>query len=417
MQTLHGYTLDETQWKAKGGGGQCNIAKKDGKEYFIKRLAFPRYPDSDNFKGSFKQKKIDICNEWYRRRQEIIRAIPGSGTGTTVKPIEYFREGPCYYEVANMIDVTSIPYDEIYKESKEDKARIMLTVAMSLADLHKKGIVHGDLDPGNILISRVAGSKNLVTKLIDFTDSFFENDPPETIMSKDFWWSPEVALYSKAAASGVSPNPYKKYISCKADVFSLGIVFHQYCTKDGKPPICTKTQPWQEFNAGKTPQIDSKIEPEFRALIADMLECEPSKRPAMADVHKRLLQILKLGMGKKNTEEEQKKREEEERQRQLEAERQKRAEEERQRKLEAERQKRAEEERQRKLEAERQKKAEEERQKEKMKSNSSGLTVGNGIKSARLHEKNPKKVVLTYENGREQIMDLSLAVQRGYVKN
>ena len=51
-----------------------------GKEYFIKRLAFPRYPDSDNFKGAFKQQKIDICNDWYRRRQEIIRAIPGSGT-------------------------------------------------------------------------------------------------------------------------------------------------------------------------------------------------------------------------------------------------------------------------------------------------------------------------------------------------
>lgn len=398
MQTLHGYTLDETQWKAKGGSGQCNTAKKDGKEYFIKRLAFPRYPDSDNFEGSFKQKKINICNEWYRRRQEIVRAIPGSGTGTTVKPIEYFREGPCYYEVANMIDVTSIPYDEIYKESKEDKARIMLTVAMSLADLHKKGIVHCDLDPGNILISRVAGSKNLVTKLIDFTDSFFENDPPETIMSKDFWWSPEVALYSKAAASGVSPNPYKKYISCKADVFSLGIVFHQYCTEGGKPPICTKAQPWQEFNAGKTPQIDSKIEPEFRALIADMLECEPSKRPAMADVHKRLLQILRPGMGKKNAEEEQKK-----------------AEEERQRQLEVERKKKAEAERQRKAAEERQRKIEEERKKEKI--GSSGLTVGNGVKSARLHERNLRKVVLTFENGREQIMDLNLAVRQGYVKN
>ena len=36
MQTLHGYTVDETQWKSKGGGGQCNIAKKGGKEYFIK---------------------------------------------------------------------------------------------------------------------------------------------------------------------------------------------------------------------------------------------------------------------------------------------------------------------------------------------------------------------------------------------
>ena len=35
MQTLHGYTVDETQWKSKGGGGQCNIAKKGGKD--IKR--------------------------------------------------------------------------------------------------------------------------------------------------------------------------------------------------------------------------------------------------------------------------------------------------------------------------------------------------------------------------------------------
>ena len=217
-------------------------------------------------------------------------------------------------------------------------------------------------------------------------------------MSKDFWWSPEVALYSKAAASGVSPNPYKKYISCKADVFSLGIVFHQYCTEGGKPPICTKAQPWQEFNAGKTPQIDSKIEPEFRALIADMLECEPSKRPAMADVHKRLLQILRPGMGKKNAEEEQKK-----------------AEEERQRQLEVERQKKAEAERQRKAAEERQRKIEEERKKEKI--GSSGLTVGNGVKSARLHERNPRKVVLTFENGREQIMDLNLAVRQGYVKN
>lgn len=392
MQTLHGYTLDETQWKAKGGGGQCNIAQKNGKEYFIKRLAFPRYPDSDNFKGTFKQKKIDICNEWFRRRQEIIRAIPGSGTGTTVKPIEYFREGPCYYEVANMIDVTSIPYYEIYKESKEDKARIMLTVAMSLCDLHKKGIVHGDLDPGNILISRVAGSNNLVTKLIDFTDSFFANDPPEKIVSKDFWWSPEVALYSKAASED-SPNPYKKYISCQADVFSLGIVFHQYCTKEGKPPICTKNQPWQEFTIGRKPQVDSEIEPEFRFLIESMLECEPSKRPTMADVHRKLLQILKPSIGKPTAEEQEHgKRQNVEDQHRF----------------------HFEEEKGKKVAEKKLKEQTEVKMSEK---DSSKLMVGKGVKSARIHERNPRKVVIVFENEREQIMDLSLAIRQGYVSN
>ena len=291
MQTLHGYTLDETQWKTKGGGGQCNIATKGGKYYFIKRLTKPRYPESDKFSGSFRREKIEECDAWLRRRKEIVKALPGNGTGTLIKPIEYFRDGPCFYEIANLVDVSSIPYDQIWKESKQDKARIMLTVAMSLADVHKSGVVHGDLDPGNILISKAAGSGNLVTKLIDFTDSFLESDPPELIMSKDFWWSPEVALYSKASEQ--TPNPYRKYISCKADVFSLGVVFHQYCAKGGKAPICTKPQPWQEFQIGKKPQIASEIDPEFRELISSMLEVEPENRPSMADVHQTLYHMIR----------------------------------------------------------------------------------------------------------------------------
>jgi len=375
MQTLHGYTLDETQWKAKGGGGQCNIATKGGKEYFVKRLTKPRYPESDKFTGAFKQQKIEECDRWLRERKEIVKVLPGNGTGTLIKPIEYFREGPCFYEVANMVDVTSIPYDQIWKESKQDKARIMLTVAMSLADVHKVGVVHCDLDPGNILISRAAGG-NLVTKLIDFTDSFFETDPPEAIMSKDFWWSPEVALYSMAGDQ--NPNPYRKYISCKADVFSLGIVFHQYCSKDGRPPICTKQQPWQEFQCGKKPQVDPEIEPEFRELIESMLDVEPDKRPSMAEVHKTLLHILRPmsapgGTGGKPVETEAPRKEE------------------------------------RKVE------------KKQETGSGEGMTPGSGKSSTGANVAsavmlNPRKVKICFSDGKEQIMDIKLAIRQGYVK-
>ena len=151
MQILHGYNIDEKQWKA-GNDGQYNIATKDGKKYLMKRLSFPRYPVSDNFKGEFKQKKVELCNEWLRCRQDIINAIPGFGMGTIVKPIELFREGPCYYEVSNMIESTCIPYYEIYKEPKEYRTRIMMIVALSLSGLHKKGIVHGNLNSDNILV-------------------------------------------------------------------------------------------------------------------------------------------------------------------------------------------------------------------------------------------------------------------------
>lgn len=377
MQTLHGYTLDETQWKAKGGGGQCNVATKGGKEYFVKRLTKPRYPESDKFTGAFRQQKIEECDTWLRRRKEIVKALPGNGTGTLIKPIEYFRDGPCFYEIANMVDVTSIPFDQIWKESKLDKARIMLTVAMSLADVHKVGVVHGDLDPGNILISRAAGG-NLVTKLIDFTDSFFEQDPPDVIMSKDFWWSPEVALYSKVSEQ--KPNPYRQYISCKADVFSLGIVFHQYCSKGGKAPICTKPQPWQEFQIGKKPQIDPEIEPEFKELIASMLEVEPDSRPSMADVHKTLLHRKAEIEAKQKAEEDARRRPEEDVRRKVEIDR-------------------------RRVPA----------------ADTTSISAGEGKSSNGSHVTaalllNPRKVKVCFSDGKEQIMDLKLAIRQGYVK-
>lgn len=290
METIHGYVLDETQWKVEGGNGKCNVATKGGKEYFIKQLLQPKYPESEDFKGEFKKEKIKECNDWLQRRKEIMNALPGDGTGNLVKPIEYFREGPIFYEVAHRVKVETIPFDQIWKESKADKALIMLTVASSLADVHRAGVVHGDLDPGNILISRTLGGK-LVTKLIDFTDVFFEKDPPKRIMSKDFWWSPEVALYSSVDNERNAPNPYRKYLSCKADVFSLGIIFHQYCVKGGKGPICTELQPWREIQKGKSPRIASEVEPEFKELIASMLEVEPDSRPSMAEVHKRLKAI------------------------------------------------------------------------------------------------------------------------------
>lgn len=389
MQTLHGYTLDETQWKAKGGGGQCNVAKKGGKVFFVKRLTKPRYPESDKFTGEFKKKKIEECDTWLKRRKEIIKALPGNGTGTLIKPIEYFREGPCYYEVANMVDVTSIPYNCIWKESKQDKARIMLTVAMSLSDVHKVGVVHGDLDPGNILISRAAGG-NLITKLIDFTDSFLECDPPDVIMSKEFWWSPEVALYS--IASSHQPNPYKKYISCKADVFSLGIVFHQYCAQDGKTPICKKSQPWQEFQAGNKPKIDPRIEPEFQKLISEMLEVEPNNRPSMADVHKVLLGILRpvsvQGYNNKSYEKEESKY------------------------INRDKYNYA--------DTKREKVAKDLIKGDSQEINNKELTIGDGktsngigVKSAVLL--NARKVKIYYLDGKEQIMDLKFAIRQRYV--
>lgn len=282
---IHGYCFDESQWKTLGGNGQCVAAEKGGKKYFIKRLNKPKYPINKNFTGAFRQEKIRECNRWLEQRQAILRALPGTGTGNIVKPIEYFLDGPCYYEIAYCVDVSNIPYTEIWKLSKQEKALLMLTIAKSLSEVHGKGIVHGDLDPGNILISRAAGG-NLVTKIIDFTDAFFEADPPESIMSKEAWWSPEVALYSK------NPAKCRGLISRKADVFSLGLIFHQYCTKNGEFPRHSGDYPWMGFlNHGKL-TVAPTIDPELQTLIAAMLALDPDDRPDMKEVCEALKNIV-----------------------------------------------------------------------------------------------------------------------------
>ncbi len=290
METLHGYAFDETQWKCLGGNGQCVAARKDSRDFFLKRLNKPKYPESSNFSGEFKKKKAAECETWLKRRKAIAEKLPGTGSGNTIKPVEYFREGACYYEVTNMVNITNIPYTDIWKESRVDKARLMLTIAASLSDIHKAGIVHGDLDPGNILITRSAAG-HLITKLIDFTDAFFENDPPESIMSKDAWWSPEVAMYSKA--HGQEPNPFRGYIGTKTDVFSLGLIFHQYCTRGGNFPKHEGVDyPWQVFMKNDTLSPDEGIEPEFKELISAMLRQDWEERPGMEDVCKALRRMV-----------------------------------------------------------------------------------------------------------------------------
>lgn len=285
MQILHGYKLDEKQWKSLGGNGQCVIATKGDKQYFIKRLNKPKYPESDYFTDDFKQQKINECQEWLQTRKAIADTLPGTGSGNIIKPLEYFREKSCFYEVTNVVDVTSIPHTDIWKLPKDDKVRMMITITKSLSDIHKAGIVHGDLDPGNILISKSTAGK-LITKIIDFTDAFFADDPPEFIMSKDAWWSPEVALYSKTKER---PNPVRKYISCQSDVYSLGLIFHQYCTEGGTFPEHTEDYTWQALAKGKSLTIDSNIEPELGELIRSMLNIEPEDRPSMEEIHQKLL--------------------------------------------------------------------------------------------------------------------------------
>ena len=286
---INGYVLENVDWKTRGGGGQCNTATKNGELFFIKRLLAPKYPVSDKFDESFRRLKIKECEDWLKTRNKIIKVLPGTGSGNLVKPIEYFRDGPVYYEVSKYIDPAGLEVRNIHNESKIDLARLMLTISKTVSDVHAAGIIHADLDSGNIIITKTTGGK-LICKVIDFTDSFFEDSIPDEIKSKEYWWSPEMALFTQGMRQ--KPNPFKKLITTKTDVFSLGIVFHQYCSPKGEGPICDTLQPWMSYQRKKAPRVDPSIDKDFARIIEKMIRCEPSERPTMAEVHRELYEIV-----------------------------------------------------------------------------------------------------------------------------
>lgn len=282
---INGYEiLRPGNWRAMGGNGECNYATKDGQCFFLKRMDRLKYPldDSD---GWTEEEKIEVrtqCEDWLHQHQKLSALLPGSGIGTLVKPVEYFRHEIYLYEAAHEVQIDkSITYKDVYKLQLKDKVLLMMTIAKTLAEVHAAGIVHADINPDNILLSR-SESGNLVARLIDFTDSFESKNPPPQIMSKEYWCSPEIWQYVEY------PDKLREYITGKSDVFSLGIVFHQYCAPNGEGPNLRNDYACLDVLQSRIPQIHTRIDTRVQRLIADMLMLEPDNRPSMEEVYKRL---------------------------------------------------------------------------------------------------------------------------------
>ena len=284
---INGYIIDDPKrWKTMGGNGECNFATKDGQRYFLKRMIHLKYPldDTEGWTDKKREEVRQRCDDWLRVHRELSEQLPGRGIGTLVKPVEYFRSGIYLYEVTHEICIAPTTYKNVYQLNQKDRILLMMTVARTLADVHAAGFVHADLNPENILLS-ISEAGKLIGHLIDFTDSFRAKEPPEKIMSKEYWCSPEIMAYSE------DHQKYREYITGKADVFSLGIIFHQYCTQNGKGPDIKYDYPFIDVLERVAPKLDSHINPSIQKLISEMLSLEPDNRPSMEQVYKRLFYL------------------------------------------------------------------------------------------------------------------------------
>lgn len=151
--------------------------------------------------------------------------------------------------------------------------RLARQVAAGLEYAHRRGVLHADVKPENVLID-TAGEQ---AKLVDFSLSFVSARTgvvtAETIGRRAAYLAPEQ----------VRGEP----VTAQSDVYGLGVVLYEMVT--GRPPFTGPTpQRTAERRVKEMPRPAGNFEPsipaDLEAVVARAIERDPTSRwPTMAD--------------------------------------------------------------------------------------------------------------------------------------
>ena len=203
-----------------------------------------------------------------------------------------------YYEIEDLAENGEL-FDYIYELKRgfteQIAAKIFLNILKSVNLLHKRGIIHGDIKPENILIGN-----DFNIKLIDFGFSQKVEDNDYTIYSSlgtDTYCAPEI---SKCFSQG--------YDGIKSDIFALGVLL--FVIKLGKFPfgmsnyfdkgyrlIMEKNYEkfWQEFKK-------DNVSKEFKDFFNHLICYDPSERLSFDEILEHPWIVNNVGRCVKNDE-------------------------------------------------------------------------------------------------------------------
>ncbi len=165
-----------------------------------------------------------------RRFMREARAIGRLSHPHIVKMFGYGEDavgGP--YIAMELID--GVPMNELRDEelSLEDLLTLIDQVLAALAYTHARGIIHRDVKPENIIVSRGRAGASPTTKLLDFGFARVEDDqdPKLTQVHGDAFGTPQYMAPEQASGKGQVGPP--------TDVYALGVVLYEFLS--GQPPF------------------------------------------------------------------------------------------------------------------------------------------------------------------------------------
>lgn len=272
-------------------GGHTAWGEKGGKRYFLKEYGTLICPTHNMVTEGVltekmyqkKKEKFERFFEWRSNLNEKLRSMVHEG-GNIICPLEWGTYEGKFVEATEFVPGL-LSQEQIERLDIKEKILILLTAIGALRTVHRLDIIHGDLKYSNIAVAKNSMG-TYVGKLIDFDCSYFYSQKPSDLGGDQVYMAPEVGV---CYMTEMSPESIDK-VSFKADIFSLGVLFHEYVTgkrpeidvipreMEGKEPELIYY--WEYILYGGRPKVSEKIRnARLAALILRMLDLDPSKRP------------------------------------------------------------------------------------------------------------------------------------------
>lgn len=200
-----------------------------------------------------------------------------------VRVFDHFKEGNSHYMVLEYVDGMSL--DQLLKRrrylSSELSLAILLEAGKALAYAHSMGVIHRDIKPGNILISRKGE-----VKLADFGIASSEEDDDAGLTKEGMTLG--TPCYMPPEQIEDSRNVDKR-----ADLYALGVMLYEMVTGKKPYPGNFSAETLTAIRKGRyrSPRkINKRVLPFVERLVARLMRPDPARRVQDADRLNRMVE-------------------------------------------------------------------------------------------------------------------------------